>query len=372
MEKQPATPPMQPLSLDQQPLDPHLSHQFPQLKSPLSSPLHSPSSFSAGSSGAPSPLLLAADELVPLYSRDEDSVLYSDSDAGSQTRTTRPSGSGSTTGTRKRTSSRPRRRLSEGSEKSNRSVRSSSGQREKAVPQTTKVFRNLLILEESLRQQCREQRELRRKFTAFLAVLAGLEGFVIYLLYFSSPPMSPVVQIVLKFSAFFIVVTLVLFQLSGEYRRTIVLPRRFFNSTNKGIRQLNVRLVRVKAPLGEQTVDFVRYSVRVLHSWSDSTFRFYGPLKSTALGQWIAHVLETLKLRSQPRIGPTDVKLVLNPRSFNSEIREQWELYRDEFWRRESVKQREPKKTKPVLNKESLMEKHRQERRDRRRSRVDN
>lgn len=45
-------------------------------------------------------------------------------------------------------------------------------------------------------------------------------------------------------------------------------------------------------------------------------------------------------IRSQPRIGAVDVKLILNPRAFNAEIREGWEIYRDEFWAREGARRR--------------------------------
>lgn len=351
------------------------------LKSPVSSPqsmLKSPT-FTPSSLGtsyqvssSPSPLLLAVDEVTPLNPRDEESALYSDSDGASQI-SALPSREERRKGRKKSSSGKNRRRKSD-SEKSGRSARSSSGQRDK-IPQTTKIFRNLLVLEESLRQQYKEQKSLRRKFTMFLAILAGLEGFVIYLLYFTSPVLSQFRQYSMKFSAFFILVTLVLFHLSGEYRRTIVIPRRFFNSMNKGIRQLNLRLVKVKSPMSDKVVDFIRYSLSIIHYWCSNVFQYSGPLKRTFIGRWIELALRKIELTSQPRIGATDLKLVLNPRSFNSEIREAWELYRDEFWSREGAKRRQlsngDEKSKQVMNKESLVEKHRQQRKNRRKSKLD-
>lgn len=329
----PETPPLQPVLLG------------------LKSPLSSPKSVSKSDTLSPSPLLLAT-ELTPLNSRDEDSAVYSDSDASVQREKRRKYG-------RKRSDS----------ERSTRSLQSSGAHREK-IPQTTKIFRNLLILEQSLRQQSKEQKALRRRFTAFLAALAGMEGFALYLLYFTERPQSQFMQYALRFSAFFLLVTLVLFRLSGEYKRTIVIPKRFFNSTNKGIRQLNLRLVKVKAPLGHSLVDFMRYVLRFFHTWCLFVFGYCGPLRSTSLGLGVKQLLKNIELRAQPRIGATDVKLVLNPRAFNAEIREAWELYRDEFWLREAVRRRqvEGSEKKQVLNKESLVERHRQERRDRRRS----
>lgn len=55
---------------------------------------------------------------------------------------------------------------------------------------------------------------------------------------------------------------------------------------------------------------------------------------------WIIRFWNSVALRSQPRIGACDVKLVLNPRAFSAEIREGWEIYRDEFWAREGARRR--------------------------------
>ena len=48
----------------------------------------------------------------------------------------------------------------------------------------------------------------------------------------------------------------------------------------------------------------------------------------------------TCQSQCQPRIGVTDVKLVLNARVFNTDIREGWEMYRSEFWINEGIRRR--------------------------------
>ncbi|ODQ59727.1 hypothetical protein WICANDRAFT_20592, partial [Wickerhamomyces anomalus NRRL Y-366-8] len=232
-----------------------------------------------------------------------------------------------------------RRRKSDSSERSNRSVRSSSIHKDKISP-TTKIFRNLLILEESLRQQSQDQRSLRRKFTAFLAILTGLAGFAFYSLYFSDINPSQLVKVMLQFMFFFILITLVLFNLSGEYRRTIIIPRRFFTSTNKGLRQLNLRLVKVKSPITDRIIDWARAIMMSIVQFDQQVLDHTGFFKSTKAGKWVKKNLRILEIRAQPRVGATDVKLVLNPRAFNAEIREAWELYRDEFWAREGSRRR--------------------------------
>ena len=42
------------------------------------------------------------------------------------------------------------------------------------MPTSGKVFRNLLILEESLRQQVIQQRAMRRKYLTFLSILCSI------------------------------------------------------------------------------------------------------------------------------------------------------------------------------------------------------
>ena len=54
---------------------------------------------------------------------------------------------------------------------------------------------------------------------------------------------------------------------------------------------------------------------------------------------------DNVRIRSQPRIGAVDVKLVLNPKAFSAEVREGWEIYRDEFWAREGARRR---KNQPI------------------------
>lgn len=97
--------------------------------------------------------------------------------------------------------------------------------------------------------------------------------------------------------------TLLLFYLSGEYTRTISRPRKHLVTANKGIRQLNVRLVKVKVGAVDRILAYLR-----------------------------------LTENSTQRKGVEHVRLVLNPRIFSTATREQWELYRNQFWSLEAVR----------------------------------
>ncbi|SCU78848.1 LAME_0A06084g1_1 [Lachancea meyersii CBS 8951] len=233
-------------------------------------------------------------------------------------------GTATTTTRRRRSSSRS----------SSKNLKSST-----EISPASMIFRNLLILEDDLRRQARQQKALKWQFTLFLALLLGLAAAAFYELFFSQEPVRGLYKVALQFALIFILVTVVLFHLSGEYRRTIVIPRKFFASTNKGIRQFNVKLVKVRSSLADLSIDLVRWLCRTAASVNLAMARKFLPArmaeKSGTIRFW-----DAVALRSQPRIGAIDVKLVLNPRAFSAEVREGWEIYRDEFWAREGARRR--------------------------------
>lgn len=254
---------------------------------------------------------------------------------------------------------------------------------------TAQIFKNMLILEESLRQQYMQQQSLRLKYSIFLVVMVIIFSYSTYVSLFhsmyvdvndinmrtevfnhndkglidvaitasikdsetaseiskSDVPDFPLIarltegfdlihqkkradsssdnsegtersgadtrdtryvltNIVHQVISIIMLMTLLLFYLTGEYTRTISIPRKFLVTTNKGIRQLNVRLVKVKVPLKERIIGFIH-----------------------------------LQLHNH-RQGVDHARLVLNPRVFSTATREQWELYRNQFWGLESVRSR--------------------------------
>lgn len=230
-----------------------------------------------------------------------------------------------------------------------RTVRNSS-----KISPASKIFRNLLILEDDLRRQARDQKRLRWQYTAFYSILMGIAGFVVYELFFTTDFVPPeqkyhwpgthqnnnnntsLYRFILQLTLVFVIITVFLFYISGQYRRTIILPRRFFNSTNKGIKQFNLRLVKVHSSWDERFTDLIRFisqNVALMQLWILQ--RIFKSSDNTVIQFW-----NNVKIRSQPRIGAIDVKLVLNPRAFSAEVREGWEIYRDEFWAREGARRR--------------------------------
>lgn len=230
------------------------------------------------------------------------------------------------------------RRKSRASEQSERSRSEHWGIGYTQTPPTGKIFRNLLILEENLRQQAIQQRTLRRKYLTFLAALCLLIAATSYHLYFGVQLATSRVALQLLLLA--LCVTLLLYHLSGEYQKTIVLPRKFLSSANKGLRQLNARLVKIKTPVADSAADLTRefglflctMSLKFVHT----AFPWTVNNPKLRLEVWLV----SAQLQCQPRFGLNDVKLVLMPRSFSTDIREGWELYRNEFWINEGMRRR--------------------------------
>lgn len=234
------------------------------------------------------------------------------------------------------------------------------------TPATGKIFRNLLILEESLRQQVMQQKTLRRKYLTFLAMLCSLIASISHHLYFA--PQTAASRVVLQLILVALCVTLVLYHLSGEYQKTIVLPRRFLSSTNKGLRQLNVRLVKIKTSFADSLADLIRDFVLFLCTMALSSLHTVCPSATNNPKFKMEVWLVAAQLRCQPKFGLNDVKISLMPRSFSTEVREGWELYRNEFWINEGVRRRKNMMTfvENLQEEKKQVKKERKERRPKR------
>ncbi|KAK9456595.1 Spo7-like protein-domain-containing protein [Dipodascopsis uninucleata] len=169
-----------------------------------------------------------------------------------------------------------------------------------AIPSSpAQIYRNMLILEESLRNQYIEMKTRRLKYTLFCAGLILWTGYFYYgvFIWYS---IYTYVHLFHQLCLTIGVVTSLLYYLSGMYSKTMVYPRKFLSNTNKGIRQFNMRLVVTES---SATALIVRPSIRFLRV---ALFKF-----------WY-------------------LKLVMLPKAFNTEFREGWELYRQEYWEKEN------------------------------------
>ncbi|RYC58954.1 hypothetical protein CHU98_g7246 [Xylaria longipes] len=220
------------------------------------------------------------------------------------------------------------------------------------------IYLNMLILEASLRAQYLELRARRRKHTFFLSLLCvWLAGFG-YALFLAPREDGSgvggsvywVVDMTEKVCFISGIVTGILVWATGIWDRGIRWPRRWFAITNRGLRGFNCKLVIMKRP----------WLVEIM---STVTFFFtYGAFSHTA-GQYqfvdpsvLRDVDRELNIgrKEHPQLpfmsgdeekggheedlapGGDYVKLLLWPKPFSPNFRENWEIYRSEYWEREN------------------------------------
>ncbi|KAI8630448.1 Spo7-domain-containing protein [Xylariaceae sp. FL1651] len=236
------------------------------------------------------------------------------------------------------------------------------------------IYLNMLILEASLRAQYLELRARRRKHTFFLSLLCvWLTGFG-YALFFAPREDGSgvggsvywVVDMAEKVCFISGVVTGILVWATGIWERGIRWPRRWFAVCNRGLRGFNCKLVVIKRSWPVEVMSTVAF------------FFTYGAFSNKA-GQYrfvdpsiLREVDKELNLSRRehphlPFIGGDEerggyeedlapsgdyVKLLLWPKPFSPNFRENWEIYRSEYWERENERRALLRKKLKVRDKE--------------------
>ncbi|KAH9891460.1 Spo7-domain-containing protein [Xylariomycetidae sp. FL2044] len=220
------------------------------------------------------------------------------------------------------------------------------------------IYLNMLILEASLRAQYLELRARRRKHTFFLSLLCvWLAGFG-YALFLAPREDGSgvggsvywVVDMTEKVCFISGIVTGMLVWATGIWDRGIRWPRRWFGICNRGLRGFNCKLVVIRRSWWVEVMSTIGF------------FFTYGAYTSTA-GQYryvepsiLREVERELNLNrsDHPQLpfvsgdeekggheedlspGGDYVQLLLWPKPFSPNFRENWELYRNEYWEREN------------------------------------
>ncbi|KAI1345555.1 Spo7-like protein-domain-containing protein [Xylaria sp. FL0043] len=243
------------------------------------------------------------------------------------------------------------------------------------------IYLNMLILEASLRAQYLELRARRRKHTFFLSLLClWLAGFG-YALFLAPREDGSgvggsvywVVDMTEKVCFISGIVTGILIWATGIWDRGIRWPRRWFAISNRGLRGFNCKLVIIKRP----------WLVEIM---STVTFFFtYGAFSNTA-GQYrfvdpavLREVDRELNLggKEHPQLpfisgdeerggheedlapGGDYVKLLLWPKPFSPNFRENWEIFRSEYWERENERRALLRKKLQARDKETAKQQSR-------------
>ncbi|PHH75733.1 hypothetical protein CDD80_2154 [Ophiocordyceps camponoti-rufipedis] len=224
------------------------------------------------------------------------------------------------------------------------------------------VYLNLLILEASLRAQFLELRARRRHHTFFVALLTVWVFFFAYRLYLApredgrgvGGSIYWAVEGAQRVCFMGGIITAVLVWATGIWDRGIRWPRRWFAISNRGLRIFNCKLVVVRRPWWAEvlsTVGFfltygffshtasssyrlvdpalLREADKELQLSSDSHPTLILPPDDDAAAAEIGHEEDLAP-------GGDYVKLLLLAKPFSPTFRENWELYRTEYWEREN------------------------------------
>ena len=208
------------------------------------------------------------------------------------------------------------------------------------------IYLNLLILEASLRAQYLTLRARRRQHTFFLLLLfLWIAGFFYALFLRPREDGSGVggsvywvVEVAYKVALMGGIVTGLLVWGTGQWERGVRWPRRWIGVTNRGLRTINVKVVVLKGPWWKEMLGHLSF----LFPYSS----FFPPQGSNY--RYIDHFTEKHSARealggdieaaSEEDLSPggDNIKLLLLPKPFSPDFRENWEMYRTEYWEKEN------------------------------------
>lgn len=232
------------------------------------------------------------------------------------------------------------------------------------------VYLNLLVLEASLRAQFLELRARRRHHTFFLTLLTlWIGGFAYGLFLAPREDGSGVggsvywgVETMEKLCFMGGIMTAILVWVTGIWDRGIRWPRRWFAVSNRGLRAFNCKLVLIRrswwAELASTVAFFLTYGV--FSTTASSSYRHVDASIQREVEKELglapgAHrsILPPPLVSTQDEEkggtrtpgggyeedlapGGDYVKLLLLAKPFTPAFRENWELYRAEYWEREN------------------------------------
>jgi hypothetical protein len=192
------------------------------------------------------------------------------------------------------------------------------------------IYLNLLILESSLRSQFLHLTSRRRLNTFFLTLLAFWNSLFFYLLFLRPREDGSGLggsvywffETCEKLALLGGILTAWLIYITGQWERGVRWPRKWVGTTNRGLRTFNLRVVVNKRPI-----------------WSHLSFIVPMGLFGERHADW--HIVEEPPGRiveEDLAPGGGDVQLLLLPKSFSPEFREEWDNYRRDYWEKENAR----------------------------------
>ncbi|KIX05385.1 uncharacterized protein Z518_06257 [Rhinocladiella mackenziei CBS 650.93] len=195
------------------------------------------------------------------------------------------------------------------------------------------IYLNLLILESSLRAQYLHLVSRRRLNTFFLLILAFWNGFFFYALFLRpredgmglGGSVYWVVETLEKLALMCGAVTVLLVWGTGQWERGIRWPRKWLGTTNRGLRPFNLRVVVIRGKFWREMLGHLAFLLP------------FGLWREAGGSDWHLVEHETgVIVEEDLAQGGDGIMLLLLPKSFSPEFRENWEEYRTEYWEKEN------------------------------------
>lgn len=223
------------------------------------------------------------------------------------------------------------------------------------------IYLNLLILEASLRAQYLELRARRRHHTFFLALLGLWTAGFGYALFLAPREDGSgvggsvywVVETSEKVCFLGGIMTGVLVWATGIWERGVRWPRRWLTVSNRGLRGFNCKVVLMKRPWWKEALGTIGWFLTYgLFSNATSSYRYVEPAILKEVDRELglsgyghptlpvvnvsSHDMEKGGHEEDVSPGGDYVKLLLLAKPFSPTFRENWELYRSEYWEKEN------------------------------------
>lgn len=230
------------------------------------------------------------------------------------------------------------------------------------------IYLNLLILEASLRSQYLELRARRRQHTFFLSLLSLWISYFAYALFLApredglgvGGSVYWVVEVGEKLALGGGIVTALLVWGTGQWERGVRWPRRWVGTTNRGLRGFNCKVVVVRKMWWREWLETINFFVAggLLHNNGSSTYKFVPPAltageKGAGVGRPIRgssrdgtsglpNIAEHPTAGQEEDLSPggDTISLLLLPKPFSPSFRENWDLYRTEYWDKENERRK--------------------------------
>lgn len=207
-----------------------------------------------------------------------------------------------------------------------------------ALPSSpSQIYLNLLILESSLRAQYLHLLSRRRLNTFFLLLLALWNSLFVYLLFLRPREDGTgrggsvywFVETSERIALLGGVVTVLLVWATGQWERAVRWPRRWLVTTNRGLRGFNLRVVIVRGRWWREMLGHMAFLLP------------FGLWREAGGSDWnlIEHEQGGL-IEEDLAPGGDHIMLLLQPKSFSPEFRENWEEYRADYWEKENERRK--------------------------------